>query len=231
MKRIYQLLLPFALVMAFQTENVHAQAFFNYQTIGVHTVFFSVTWRGKPEVGFGYIRRDFGRTFTDVSAELRFPVNQGWDFGNFEAITGISRPVSIDKAFMGSGAHLKLRRHTSGEVKTTTVKLALALIPSYAYARSINNKPYSTIGVRLGYAPVIYAKVSGGSNPGEQFLAAHTVEVGGHLDLHLERTLGMSLNGIFSRNFFPGNTILERNTDWAGSGELYFGSTYYLRRD
>ena len=221
---IYTCSLLFSLIF---TSSLHAQSFFGYQTIGRHTVFFSVAWQGKPVLGMGYNIRTFGRTFTDWQAELRFPLDAMYTFDNYQLITGFYKPITVKRAFMGTGVHLRWQNQTNTNEKTSLLSLALTALPTYTYAASLNDGAYGTAALRATYAPVIYAKK--GSQT--QFLAAHRVEAGGHLDLHYERTAGLGLNGFGSRSFILGNSILDADDNWAVEGDFYFGTTYNLRRD
>lgn len=212
--------------------SLHAQSFFGYQTIGTHTFFFSVSWQDKkPFLGAGYNYRDFGQTFTDLSAEIRFPLAEMYKFDDYQIIAGMYKPVTIRRAFLGTGAHLRIKTQTAGEQKITRAQLALTVLPTYTYAASLNDGIYGTTALRITYAPVIWASVKEGSNtPSSQALADHVLELGGHLDLHSERTLGLGLNGYLTRSFVPKKSILPQDTQWRGVGDFYWGMTYRIRR-
>lgn len=210
----------------FFPASLPAQSFFGYQTIGRSTVFFSVAWQGKPLLGLGYNHRAFGRTFTDIQAECRFPIHAMYRFDEYQVIAGMYKPLKIERAFTATGAHLRLKKHTNDGQKTTQLQLALTVLPSYVYAASTNDGAYGTMGLRVTYAPVLLAATQGGM----QALPAHGVELGAHVDLHTQRTLGLALNGWMRRNFYPKNTVLDRETRWKPEGDFYMGSTYRLGR-
>ncbi|MEZ4828722.1 MAG: hypothetical protein R3C61_20920 [Bacteroidia bacterium] len=214
------------------SPSLHAQSFWGYQTIGSHTVFFSVAWQGKKTwLGAGYIYRDFGKTFTDLSAEIRFPLAEMYKFDNYQVIAGVYKPTVIKRAFMGTAAHIRIKKGTSDSQETTQVQLALTVLPSYTYAASLNDGIYGTTGLRITYAPVLWASVKeGGNAPSTQALAAHKLELGGHFDLHSERTLGLSLNGYVVGSFIPQKSILPQQNRWTGEGDFYWGMTYPRRK-
>lgn len=212
-------------------DSLQAQSFFGYQTIGRSTVFFSVGWQGKPLLGVGYNHRSFGTTFSDWQAELRFPLNAMYRFDEYQVIAGMYKPLALKRTFVGTGAHVRILKQTEGSRKETQVLLALTVLPTYVYTASTNDGGYGTVAPRITYAPVIFAQVKAGNEAAQtQALAAHRVELGGHLDLHLERTLGLGFNGYVQRSFTPANSILNHDTKWKGEGDFYMGSTYRLGR-
>jgi hypothetical protein len=210
------------------TGSLSAQSFFGYQTIGRSTVFFSVAWQGKPLLGVGYNHRAFGKTFTDIQAECRFPVNAMYRFDEFQVIAGMYKPLKVKRAFMGTGAHLRLQKQTTGEEKTTQLQLALTALPTYTYAASLNDGAYGTVAARITYAPVLLARRGTGAF---QPLAAHGLELGAHVDLHMERTLGLALNGFLRKDFFTNTSVLTQDSTWKMEGDFYMGSTYRLGRN
>jgi hypothetical protein len=48
--------------------------------------------------------------------------------------------------------------------------------------------------------------------------------------MHIERTLGLALNGITTYNLYRKNTFLEKAENWDIEGDFYFGTTYWLDR-
>ncbi len=216
-------LLGFAL-----SSELAAQSFFGYQTIGRNTFFFSVAWQGKPLVGAGYNYRIFGNSFSDISAEIRFPLNSMYTFDEYQLIAGWYKPLALQKTFVAVGSHLRLQKETNGDQQVTKLLLALTGLPSYAYVRSLTDGGYGTAGLRITYAPVLFASVKGGDS---QALAAHRLEIGAHMDLHLERSMGLSLNGFLYKSFTPTSSILTKNPNWRGAGDFYWGSTYLLNRN
>jgi hypothetical protein len=58
----------------------------------------------------------------------------------------------------------------------------------------------------------------------------HRFEGGIHFDMHIERTLGLALNGITTYNLYRKDTFLEKAENWDIEGDFYFGTTYWLDR-
>jgi hypothetical protein len=228
---LYLVCLFLIIAGAVSGNRLQAQSFFGFQTIGVNTFFFSVGWQGEPVLGFGYNFRDFNKSFTDISAELRFPIKDMYTFDNYEFITGFYGPVAIKKAFFGFGTHLRLQKQSEGDRKNTRLSLAVTGMPSYAYLRNLNDGAYSTAGLRVTYAPVIVASSKeGGADARIQAFPVHKFELGAHLDLHLERTLGLGLNVFSTYSLLPKNSILDDNRSMDLEGNLYMGATYHLKR-
>lgn len=208
-----------------------AQPFFGYQTIGVHSWYFSLSWDGtQPSIGVGYNRRVDAGSFSDVGAEWRAPIAKLYEFTDQEIIFGAYGPFALNRRpFMGGGLHLRVKTTRPEATMNTKVSLAATLLPSYTYAASLNNGPYGTAGLRATYLLTLLKK--SGDAPA-MWVPSFGTELGGHLDLHLERTLGMSLNGFFSREWAIGQPmgLTDADTRWTGKGDYYFGSTYWLRR-
>lgn len=235
MQKLSQTYLLAALILLLTSlgsvSEVQAQSFFGYQTIGRSTVFFSLAWQGKPLLGVGYNHRSFGTTFSDWQAELRFPLSSMYRFDEYQVIAGMYKPLTLARTFVGFGSHVRIEGAKTESQQLTTVSLALTGIPSYVYAASLNDGAYGTIGFRATYAPVLFASVKGGDNPAsQQFLPAHRIELGGHLDVHLERTLGLGLNGFTNRQFTNSSSIIPSDSSWKIEGDFYMGSTYRLGR-
>ena len=223
---IYSILI--ALFIYFSAANLHAQSFFGYQTIGQNTFFFSISWQGKAQLGFGYNFRNFSGSFNDWQAELRFPIDEVYRFKNYQLIAGVYGPVSLQRSFLGAGGHIRWQKSSTPEGHTKKLSLAITAIPSYTYAASLTDGAYGSIGARLTYAPVIYAENSAGES---QFLPIHRIEVGGHFDLHFERTIGLGVNAITAKEFGGSNSIIPTAKDWQWEGDLYLGTTYRLGRN
>lgn len=233
MKKTTPLLLPVLLILFVGTvsSSLHAQSFFGYQTIGVHTWYVSLSWDGKPNLGAGYNFRNFGgNAFTDIGAEWRFPVDEMWKFDNHEIIAGFYRPLRLRRWFAAAGLHGSYKANALSSGKQEQIGVSATLIPSYAYAASTGDGPYGTAGIILGYDAVLAEKHTTHAEDWE-LITRHGVRIGGHLDLHLERTLGLSTNGFFSREWqLKELEYADDDADWQGEGELYLGATYYLRR-
>ncbi|MDX2248957.1 MAG: hypothetical protein SF052_19370 [Bacteroidia bacterium] len=230
MKFFYKyLLLLFAGLMI---SSLHAQPFSGYQTIGVHTWYFSVSWQGKPLLGLGYNLRIAGRTFTDLNAEWRFPIDQVYNMDDYQVIFGMYKPFAVRKWFMSMGVHGRIDKHTNDSSSITNLGLALTLLPSYTYASSLNDGAYGTTGLRATYMPVLASKIKiGSATPQWKTLTGHRVEAGGHLDFHYERTVSLVTNGFFTRTWSKDESLFRENSDqWRPNGDLYFGTTYYLKR-
>ncbi|MDP5170667.1 MAG: hypothetical protein NWR72_10505 [Bacteroidia bacterium] len=226
MKSIRYILLGVILSLVGSPASLHAQSFFGYQTIGVHTWYFSLSWDGKPNIGFGYNFRDFNKTFTDISLEWRSPVDEMFQSDNQHLIAGFYKPLVLRRGFTAVGLHAHLRNLAGAEgSKTSQYSLAATVLPSYVYAASLGDGPYGTIGLRLGYEAVIAEK----SGQSWSTLPSHGVRLGGHIDLHLERTLGISSNGFVTKNWALGGSE-GVDTSLGREGDLYIGSTYFLRR-
>ena len=214
------ILLTFTGLLWLFAGSMQAQPFFGYQTIGTNTWFVSVSWDGQPHLGVGYQYRNFGSGFTDLGVEWRVPVANGFQFQQYQVLAGAYRPLAVRRWFLGTGLHLRYRQ---GEGRD--LSLLATAIPSYTYAASLNDGPYGTLGLRLGYEIQLLAQSGGGWNS----FGRHGVNLGGHADLHLERTLGLSLNGILSRQWALSGSEAPAS-GWQRSGDLYMGSTYFLRR-
>ncbi|MEM8887547.1 MAG: hypothetical protein AAGD28_06135 [Bacteroidota bacterium] len=208
--------------------SLHAQSFFGYQTIGQNTFFFSISWQGKAQLGFGYNFRNFSGSFNDWQAELRFPIDEVYRFKNYQLIAGVYGPLSLQRNFLGAGAHIRWQKSSDSESASKKLSLAITAIPSYTYAASLTDGAYGSIGARVTYAPVIYAENSSGES---QFLPIHRLEVGGHFDLHFERTIGLGINAITAKEFTGSNSFIPKAKDWQWEGDLYIGTTYRLGRN
>ncbi|MEL6253942.1 MAG: hypothetical protein AAFR87_18175 [Bacteroidota bacterium] len=218
----------FCSFILYTSSSIHAQSFFGYQTIGQNTFFFSISWQGKAQLGFGYNYRNFSTSFNDWQAELRFPIDEVYRFKNYQLIAGVYGPLNLRRSFLGAGAHLRWQQNSSSDAQSKKLSLAITAIPSYTYAASLTDGAYGSIGARITYAPVIYVENSSGES---QFLPIHRLEVGGHLDLHFERTIGLGLNAVTVKEFGESNSIIPKAKDWQWEGDLYIGTTYRLGRN
>jgi hypothetical protein len=213
-------------VSLFISKEQKSQSYYGYQTIGKHTFLFSIIWQGEPKIGFGYIDRIYTKTFTDLQVELRFPLKSIFRFCDYEAIAGIYKPTRLRRTFAGIGGHLRWESNKNGGARIQKLSLAATVIPSYVYAASLTDGVYGSIGLRITYAPVIFATQSGQWN----FFGQHKFEGGIHFDIHIERTLGMALNPVTTYYLNGKNTFLEKPKPWKVEGDFYFGTTYKLDR-
>ena len=206
-----------------------AQSFYGYQSIGKNTFLFSLVWQGEPKIGIGYIARFFGgSTATDLQIEARFPLKTIFRLEKYEGIAGIYKPLSYSRAFVGVGAHLRWDSDKTSGQRVQKLSLALTGIPSYVYAA--NTSPggvYGTLGLRLTYAPVIFATKGGDWD----FIPQHKFEGGLHFDMLIDLSAGLALNGITSYYLNSKKTFLQEEKKWGIEGDFYFGATYALDRD
>lgn len=214
--------------------KVQAQPFYGYQSITKNTFMFSLIWQGEPKIGFGYIYRiTGGKTFTDMEFELRFPLKTIYRFEEYEAIAGMYKPLKYSRAFAGVGGHFRWNSKLDGGQRVQKLSLAATVIPSYVY--SANTNPggiYGTTGIRITYAPVIFATAKSGESKADwDFFPQHKFEGGIHLDMIIDLSAGIALNGITSYYLNSKNTFLQEEKNWQVEGDLYFGATYSLDRN
>lgn len=213
----------------FLNSGIKAQSYYGYQSVGKNTFLFSLIWQGEPKIGFGYIARFFGgKTATDLQIEARFPLKTIFRFEKYEAIVGVYKDLSYSRAFAGVGGHLRWDNDKRSGTRVQKLSLAVTGIPSYVY--SANTSPggiYGTLGLRLTYAPVIFATRGGDW----EFFSQHKFEGGLHIDMIVDLTAGMALNGITTYYLNSNKTFLEDEKNWNIEGDFYFGTTYLLNRD
>lgn len=206
-----------------------AQSYYGYQSIGKNTFLFSLIWQGEPKIGFGYIARIFGgTTATDLQIEARFPLKSMFRFEKYEAIAGVYKPLSYSRGFVGVGGHFRWDSDSRSGTRVQKLSLAITGIPAYVY--SANTSPggiYGTLGLRLTYAPVIFAIKGENWN----FFTQHKFEGGLHLDMLIDLSIGMALNGVTTYYLNSKKTFLNEEKNWGIEGDFYFGSTYALNRD
>ncbi|MEZ4849831.1 MAG: hypothetical protein R3B93_14685 [Bacteroidia bacterium] len=221
-----------ALFLGLSNTDLTAQPFYGYQTIGVHTFYFSVSWDGQPHLGAGYIFRNFGKTFTDINAEWRFPVAEMYKLDNHQIIAGVYKPLRLKRTFASIGVHAKIKKQTFDDTKVTHYGLGLSVLPSYVYAASLTDGLYGTTGLILNYEPVLFSQVKKGDAKSEfQALTGHRVRAGLHLDAHFERTLGISANGFLTRTWVKDESLFAPGEDeFKIEGDLNIGTTYFLER-
>jgi len=209
--------------------KLNSQSYYGYQSTGKNTFLFSLVWQGEPKIGFGYIARIFGgNTATDLQIEARFPLKSLFRLEKYEAIAGVYKPLSYSRGFVGIGGHLRWDSDKSSGQRVQKLSLAVTGIPSYVYSANVNSSGiYGTLGLRLTYAPVIFATQGGEWN----FFPQHKFEGGLHFDMIIEQTAGMALNGETTYYLNSKKTFLEEENNWDIEGDFYFGATYDLRRD
>lgn len=217
------------MLFLFSASISKAQSYYGYQSIGKNTFLFSLVWQGEAKIGFGYIARFFGgNTATDLQIEARFPLKSMFRFQKYEAIAGVYKPLSYSRGFVGVGGHLRWDSDKRSGARVQKLSLAVTGIPSYVY--SANTSPggiYGTLGLRLTYAPVIFATKGGDWN----FFPQHKFEGGIHFDMIIDLTVGLALNGITSYYINSKKTFLKEEKNWGIEGDFYFGTTYALDRD
>jgi hypothetical protein len=217
------------------TNNNHlnAQSFNGFQSTGQNSFFFSLIWQGQPMIGFGYAYRVFSSSFTDIHAEMRFPLNDMYKFTNYEIILGAYGPLAIKRTFLGVGMDLRFQQIKNGDQRTRKLSLAMTAIPSYTYAASTNSEGiYGTTGIRITYAPVLFANVKNGDAEGvTRAFSAHKFEGGLHFDLHTKRTPFITLNTFVSRSLYAKKSILDKDDTWTINGDFYFGTYYLIQRN
>lgn len=211
-------------------SSLNAQTFFGFQTVGKNTFFLSLTWQGEPQVGFGYNNRGFGgafQTFTDVQAEVRFPLQDLYDLNNMKVITGVYKPFTLSRNFMAGGLHLRWERDKDEGLQSSKVSLATTLLPTLYYGNTtVTDKAFGTAALRITYAPVLFAKKGSETSA----FADHKIEVGGHLDMHIERSLSIGLDGYVSKTFRGKSSLFNDEDDIEVGGNLYIGVNYSLYR-
>ena len=229
MSHLYRfLLLGFLLAGA---AGLSAQPFYGYQTNGVHTCFFSLNWNGQAtELGIGYGLRRTWSGFADITAEWRAPLGNLFQGDQQTFVAGIYGPFRLRRrAYVGGGVHLRWQHYRQDETARRRLTLATTVVPSYTFAAPLNDQPYFTGGLRAT-GLLVLADMTAGAGDTRWFSAVGT-EVGTQLSLHLERTLGAGQN-LFAQRLWAldGGTLPGQDAQWDLRGDLYLGSTYYLRR-
>jgi len=212
---------------------VQGQTYFGFQAPrGKNAFYFSLSWQDKqPHLGIGYNFRKAGATYTDIGAELRFPVNEIYKFDNHQIIAGIYKPFKIERTFSAIGVHVRIDKESLGENAQTHYGLAVSYLPTYAYAASLTDGAYNTMAMRATYNPILFTKKKEGLSTSYQGLTGHRVQFGGHLDMHLERTFIFSSDG-YATQIFGAKTDFQGKEDESiqFEGNIYIGTAYDLRR-
>lgn len=206
-----------------------AQSYFGYQSIGKNTFVFSLVWQGEAKIGFGYIARFFGgSTATDLQIEARFPLKSIYRLERYEGIVSVYKDLSYSRAFAGVGGALRWDSDKTSGQRVQKLSLAVTGIPSYVY--SANTSPggiYGTLGLRLTYAPVIFATKGGNWD----YFPQHKFEGGLHFDMLIDLSVGLALNGVTTYYLNSKKTFLKEEINWGIEGDFYLGATYALDRD
>jgi len=154
-----------------------------------------------------------------------------YSFKDYEVIAGAYKPLSISTTFVGLGGHLRFKSETFEEKRIFKLTPAFTVIPSVTYANSLNDGVYGTLGLRLTYAPVLYTNIKEEEEEAQkQFIPEHKFEGGLHIDFHIERTLGMGLNGYTNYYLYPEKSVLTEEENWGIEGNFSLGATYWLER-
>lgn len=216
------------LTLLFCLHGLTAQTFFGFQTVGKNTFFFSLSWQNnEPLLGLGYNNRAFGGlvgTFTDYQAELRFPLHKMYDFKEMKLIVGAYAPLSLGRSFTGTGLHLRWERTTSSGEQESDLSLAATVMPTIYYGSTlVTDKAFGTAGIRITAATAIIAKKGEISSSFKE----HKIELGGHLDTHIDRSFSIGLDGYFSKKF---GDVTEDEKKFELEGNFYLGTNYSLYR-
>lgn len=232
MKNSIYILIVLTIMMVIPSR-VQGQTFFGFQAPkGTHTFFFSLSWQGKPHLGLGYNLRVPGRTWTDLSAELRFPVDEIYKFDNHQLITGLYKPLRLrNRTFSSIGVHARIDKETFDANQQTHYGLAVSYLPTFAYAASLTDGAYNTMAMRFTYNPILLTKSGEAGAANWEALTGHRVQVGGHLDMHLERTFVFSSDG-YATQIFGAKKDFQGNEDESiqFEGNLFIGTAYGLQR-
>lgn len=217
------------MLFLFSASIIKAQSYYGYQSIARNTFLFSIVWQGEVKIGFGYIARiTGGKTATDLQIEARFPLKTIFRLEKYEGIVGVYKDLSYSRAFVGVGGHLRWDSDKRSGSRVQKLSLAVTGIPSYVY--SANTSPggiYGTLGLRLTYAPVIFATKGGDW----EFFKQHKFEGGLHIDMIIDLTAGLALNGVTTYYLNSKKTFLQQEKNWGIEGDFYLGATYALDRD
>ena len=214
--------------------TLSAQPFFGYQTTGRHTWFFSLVWDGdQPALGIGYNYRIFNQAFTDIGAEWRIPIAHIMSFDDHEVIAGAYGPVKLDRLYSMLALHARFQHQKQDGNKKTRFGAAFTYLPGWVYRAPLDDSPYGAIALRGTYVATIAERNKAEAGKSWRWFTQHGVEAGGHFDIHLQRTLGMALNGFASKQWSlkRGQPLSDEEGEWKFRGDFYFGTTYYLERN
>jgi len=88
------------------------------------------------------------------------------------------------------------------------------------------------MALRATYNPILFSRIKDeGETIKTQFLTGHRLQLGGHLDLHVERTFTVSSDAYVSRIFGAKTDFQGKEEEgYQAEGNLYIGAAYSLRR-
>ncbi len=232
MKKIYALLMVLTLG---SLAPLCAQTYFGFQSIGVHTWFFSLSWQGKAaHIGLGYNLRNTNRTYTDWQLEWRLPLRKRAMLREQnELIVGFYQPLRPRRTFIGMGVHAKIQTQSQGAQRVTNFGLNLAAIPTYIFAAPLPANAFrGSMALRVAYQPILLSRVLTSGEVKWQGLTGQRVELGGHLDAHFDGTLMLANHTYATRGWYKKDVANWNPVDraWRVDGDVYAGSTYYIRR-
>lgn len=207
-----------------------AQPFLGYQTPNINMAYLSVRWQGRTTLGVGISRRLPATPFTTIEAEWHFPLETMWRLTDHQIIVGAYKPLIARRPSVGIGLHARITRATEGDRNTLRFGVAASVVPFYVYAQALDNGPAGTVGARATYEAVIASRTWTAERDDWTALAAHRLELGGHLDLHLDRTFATAINAYATRTWGRDGELLEGEDDWSPQGDLLLGGAYHLRR-
>lgn len=216
-----------SMILSLIAQPAQAQSFSGFQSPFINMVYTAVRWQeGRPTLGVGWSRRFPGQPFMTVEAELHFPLEEMWRFTDYQVIVGAYRPLVPKRASVGVGLHARLGRSEDEEGGRLRLGLAGTVVPFYVYAASLNDGPYGTVGARATYEAVLAERRWTSEGPATwKGLAAHRFELGGHVDVHLDRTISFTGNAFATHELGTGDA-----GSWEPEGDVYIGASYYLSR-
>jgi hypothetical protein len=216
------------LTLLYCLQGLTAQTFFGFQTVGKNTFFFSLSWQNnEPLLGVGYNNRAFDGllgAFTDYQAELRFPLHKMYDFKEMKLIAGAYAPTKFDNEFLGAGLHLRWERTAASGEQESAVYLAATVMPTVYYGNTmVTDQAFGTAGLRITAATALLAQKGDVTSS----FSKHKIELGGHLDTHIDRSFSIGLDGYFSKKF---GEVDEDEKGFELEGNFYLGTNYSLYR-
>ena len=221
-----------ALFFMLKAPESNAQSYFSFQSIQQHTFFFSLTWNKKFELGVGYGYRTDDIKFFDVTVEYRAPIDEFFSCRNFEVITGFHGRYLTSRNVISGGTHVRFGKTTTESIEYCYLGMALTFMPGYQYKTSLSDKPNGVIAALFTYNPLFVAWIHNqdGSKTAKSF-GAHTLEVGGHFDILIQRTAGIATNPRVVKTWASDELKNETTEDWQFKGDFYFGPSFWVDRN